>query len=133
MEGSGTMEFYSFKSLMELEPEEVLIFFIDELRNDSFKTTTIDSGEDKRRSANILNKMASYNCYFAEMRQMAKLTKRKAKSESAKKEIIDKALGLEEVFDTLCSFCDNQINVITKIMTLKRLELDEMDIMKYTT
>lgn len=127
------MKFYSFKSLIETEPEDILNFFITELRDDSFNITTIDSGEDKRRCADTLNKMASYNSYFAEMRQMAKLTKRRLKSESVEKEIVDKALGLEEVFDTLCSFCENQINVITKLMTLKRLELDEMDMMKYST
>ena len=81
--------FYSFNTILETEPIIVLNAFMAELREDSFKITSIDSDKEQKAIGEVLNKMASYSCYFAEMQEKSKMYKRKLKSSVKEKELID--------------------------------------------
>ena len=62
--------------------------------------------------------------FFAEMELKAKLLKRVAKSGKNKEET-DRLLGVEEVFKTCKEIAKLQIDNVSKIMTLRRLAIDE--------
>lgn len=128
MEG---VTFFSFESIISTEPMTVLRVFMDELRKDSFQLTSIETPEQKEQLAEQLNKMASYSCYFVEMQETSKIYKRKLKNQKVDKDLIDNALAYEEIFETLKYFCEKQMEVLSKLMTLKRLELDEFKLTGY--
>lgn len=73
-----------------------------------------------------INKTISYASYFKELETIARIKKRQAKREKLPPEEQDRRLGVEEVFETYKRIAEMQFDKITKMMTAKRLHIDEI-------
>ena len=84
----------------------------------------VETRENQRIAANTLTKATAFATYFTEMETRAKLMKRAAKTAKNKEEA-ERYLGVEEVFKSCKEIAKLQIENVAKIMTLRRLDLDE--------
>ena len=84
----------------------------------------VEARENQKIAANTLTKATAYATYFTDMETRAKLMKRAAKA-SKNKEEAERYLGVEEVFKSCKEIAKLQIENVSKIMTLRRLDLDE--------
>lgn len=84
----------------------------------------VETRENQKIAANTLTKATAYATYFTDMETKAKLMKRAAKAEKNKEEA-ERYLGLEEVFKSCKEIAKMQIENVSKLMTLRRLDLDE--------
>lgn len=72
-----------------------------------------------------INRSISYASYFKELETIARINKRKAKREKLAPEEQDRRLGVEEVFETYKRIAEMQFEKVTKMMTARRLQIDE--------
>jgi hypothetical protein len=83
----------------------------------------VETRENQKRAANTITKATALAAYFTEMETKARLMKRNAKGKN--KDEFDRLIGVEEVFKSCKEIAKMQIENVAKIMTLRRLDLDE--------
>ena len=79
---------------------------------------------NKKIASETISKATAFATYFTEMETRAKLLKKAAKASGNTAEY-NRYLNVEDVFKSLKEIAKMQIENVAKIMTLKRLELDE--------
>ena len=80
--------------------------------------------ENQMIASQTITKATAYAAYFTEMETKAKLMKRAAKA-SKNNDEFNRLIGVEEVFKSCKEIAKLQIENVAKIMTLRRLDLDE--------
>lgn len=110
------------KTLLNMEPTELVEVLMQDM--DFEIPENVDTEKNKRIAANTLTKAHAFESFFAAMELKAKLMKRVAKSGKNKEES-DRLLGVEEVFKTCKEISKLQVDNVSKIMTLRRLAIDE--------
>ena len=112
----------SAKQCLAMEPIALAEHLTEEM---SFEIPPdVETKENQRIAANTITKATSYATFFTDMETKAKLMKRAAKAAKNKEES-ERYLGIEEVFKSCKEIAKMQIENVAKIMTLKRLDLDE--------
>ena len=86
--------------------------------------TDVETRENNKMASETITKATAYAAYFTEMETKAKLLKRAAKANKEKDEF-DRLIGVEEVFKSCKEIAKLQIENVAKIMTLRRLALEE--------
>ena len=86
--------------------------------------TDVETRENNKMASDTITKATAYAAYFTEMETKAKLLKRTAKANKEKDEF-DRLIGVEEVFKSCKEIAKLQIENVAKIMTLRRLALEE--------
>ena len=84
----------------------------------------VETRENQKMVSDTITKATAYATYFTEMETKARLMKRTAKANKNKDEF-DRLIGVEEVFKSCKEIAKMQIENVAKIMTLRRLDLDE--------
>jgi hypothetical protein len=84
----------------------------------------VETRENQKMASDTITKATAYATYFTEMETKARLMKRTAKANKNKDEF-DSLIGVEEVFKSCKEIAKMQIENVAKIMTLRRLDLDE--------
>lgn len=84
----------------------------------------VNSSTNQRIAAATITKATAYASYFTEMETRAKLMKKAAKAAKDTEEY-NRLMSIEDVFKALKDVSKMQIENVAKLMTLKRLELDE--------
>lgn len=101
-------------SLAEILRQEVVISIPE----------NVETIENNKKAAEAITKATAFATFFTEMETVAKLMKRSAKSNKDKDEF-ERLIGVEEVFKSFKEISKMQIENVAKIMTLRRLDLDE--------
>ena len=114
-------------SLLSMEPEELTNYLMNEM-NIELPSSAV-SFEERRQLASALNEATAFFNYFSEMELRAKNRKRTLKRNKAEKEQVDNMLGVEETFRAFKEMSKAYIDNIARLMTLKRLDLDDAKIM----
>lgn len=73
-----------------------------------------------------INKTISYASYFKELETIARINKRKGKRDKLSPEEQDRLLGVEEVFETYKRIAEMQFDKVVKMMTARRLQIEEL-------
>ena len=81
-------------------------------------------GEGQRIATQTITKATAYASYFQEMETKARLMKKNAKKAKNTEEY-EKMMAIEDVFKSFKEVAKMQIENVAKLMTLKRLELDD--------
>lgn len=89
----------------------------------------LNTQEEVSMAVNAMNKLTAYISYFKEMETIARILKRQQKGN---KEEAVRLLGVEEVFETYKRACEQNYEYVTKLMTMKRLMIDEAKILGKT-
>lgn len=84
----------------------------------------VETRENQKIAADTITKATAYATYFTDMETRARLLKRSAKA-SKNKDEFERLIGIEEVFKSCKEIAKMQIENVAKIMTLRRLDLDE--------
>lgn len=84
----------------------------------------VNTPANKKMASDTISKATAFATYFTEMETKAKLLKKAAKASGNTSEY-NRYLSVEDVFKSLKEISKMQIENVAKIMTLKRLELDE--------
>ena len=84
----------------------------------------VETRENQKMASDTITKATAYATSFTEMETKARLMKRTAKANKNKDEF-DRLIGVEEVFKSCKEIAKMQIENVAKIMTLRRLDLDE--------
>lgn len=115
-------------TLLGLEPMEL----IAELNSAvTFQTIgDIDTEQNKILAVDIMNKASAYICFFREMEIRARCQKREARKND--KDEASRLLGLEEIFEAYRKISEQHYEQIAKMMTMKRLAIDEYKIIGQT-
>jgi hypothetical protein len=106
----------------KIEPLELL----DKLKSDMMFPIppNVNSRENRLIAAQTITKATAYESYCAEMETRAKLLKKAAKAAKQTEEY-NRMMSYEDIFKTLKEISKQHIENVAKLMTLKRLELDE--------
>lgn len=113
-----------------LTPQECLkmdpLELFETLRSDMdfIIPSDVSSPANRKIAAETITKATAYASYFTEMETRAKLQKKVAKAAKQTDEY-NRLLNIEDVFKSLKEVSKMQIENVAKMMTLKRLELDE--------
>lgn len=107
---------------LQMDPIELANLMMRELQFEI--PTDVETKENQKIAAQTLTKATAYATYFTDMETRAKLLKRAAKTGKNKDEA-ERLLGIEEVFKSCKEIAKLQIENVAKIMTLRRLDLDE--------
>lgn len=107
---------------LAMDPIDLANAMMEELRFEI--PENVETRENQKIAATTLTKATAFATYFTEMETRAKLMKRAAKAGKNKEEA-DRYLGVEEVFKSCKEIAKLQIENVAKIMTLRRLDLDE--------
>lgn len=110
------------KQCLAMDPIKLAEHLMEDMNFDI--PTDVETRENQRIAANTITKATAYATFFTDMETKAKLMKRAAKSAKNKEES-ERYLGIEEVFKSCKEIAKMQIENVAKIMTLKRLDLDE--------
>jgi hypothetical protein len=95
------------------------------MREMSFEIPTdVETRENNKLASETITKATAYAAYFTDMETKARLMKRTAKANKNKDEF-DRLIGVEEVFKSCKEIAKLQIENVAKIMTLRRLALEE--------
>jgi hypothetical protein len=121
---------YSSEALLAMDPLTLLELLSNEVDFD--ESNNLNNESSIKASTEMLNKTASYICYFKELETMAKLKKREGKRAKCSNEESDRLLGVEEVMETYKRISETQYDKIVKLMTAKRLSLDEAKVLSTT-
>ena len=107
---------------LSMEPIELL----EMLKKDMLFTIpdNVSTPANKKIASDTISKATAYATYFTEMETRAKLMKKAAKAAKNTEEY-NRYMSVEEVFKSLKEISKMQIENVAKLMTLKRLELDE--------
>lgn len=119
-----------YNTLLEMDPVSLNTLLHNEVDLDFPKT--IDTNEEKNKALGMMNKAAAYICYFKEMETLARTIKRRAKSNKESQKEIDRILSCEEIFETYKRNSERVYEYISKMMTMKRLMLDETKLLGNT-
>lgn len=114
-------------SLLAMEPETLAEFLRNEVELDT--PESIDTPEGRAAAARAMQKATAYICYFREMEALAKARKRKRKRDGCTPEEADNLLGCEEIFEAYKKIAEQHFDQVAKMMTLKRLMLDEVKLL----
>ena len=117
--------------LLHMDPFELSEY----LRNivDLSLPESIDTKESAKSAICIMNKAVAYACFFKEMESLAKTYKRKMKREGCTAEVADNLLGCEEVFEAYKRISERHYDYVAKMMTLKRLQIEETKMLGTST
>ena len=107
---------------LSMDPIELVEMLDKEMKFDI--PDNVETRENQKIAADTITKATAFATYFTDMETRAKLLKRAAKA-SKNKEESERLLGIEEVFKSFKEISKMQIENIAKIMTLRRLDLDE--------
>ena len=107
---------------LAMEPLELAELLSKEMQFDI--PTDVETRENNKMASDTITKATAYAAYFTEMETKAKLMKRAAKA-SKEKEEFDRLIGVEEVFKSCKEIAKLQIENVAKIMTLRRVALEE--------
>ncbi len=118
-------------TLIEMDPLSLQNLISNEIDLDLPKS--IDSNKEKKEALNMMNKAISYVCYFKELETLARIMKRKAKRDKKDQNEVERLLSCEEIFETYKRISENIYTQISKMMTMKRLMLDETKLLGETT
>ena len=86
---------------------------------------TLDSPVERRIASDTITRATALNIFYASMETQARIRKRAAKAAKLSQQEQERLHGLEEVFKVYKEGAKSYIDNIAKMMTLKRLELDE--------
>jgi hypothetical protein len=117
-------------SLLAMDPMELMKLLSNEIEYTLLDD--IDTDMTRKQAINEMNRLTSYIVYFKEMKVLARNAKRQSKRNHDAKDETDRLLGVEEVFETYEDSSRQLYEQITKMMTMKRLELDEIKLMGKT-
>lgn len=84
----------------------------------------VSSTSNQRIAADTITKATAYASFFTEMETKARIMKRQAKLKKEKDDF-ERLISIEEIFKSYKEIAKMQIENVAKIMTLKRLELEE--------
>jgi hypothetical protein len=84
----------------------------------------VETRENQKIAADTITKATAYATYFTDMETKARLLKRAAKANKNNDEY-NRLIGIEDVFKSCKEIAKMQIENVAKIMTLRRLDLDE--------
>ena len=115
MKRIGTIE-----SLLSMNPEDLA----EKLRKE-VDFGKIENLNSPQAVTEAINKSIAYASYFKELETLAKINKRKGKREKLPLEEQDRRLGVEEVFETYKRIAEMQYDKVVKMMTARRLQLEE--------
>lgn len=118
------------ETLINMDPESLNMLLHNEI--DISIPTNIDTSETKAKAVETLNKTIAYTCYLKELETLTRVLKRKAKRVSNNTKEVDRLLSCEEIFETYKRNCEKIYDYISKLMTMKRLTLDEMKMLGHT-
>ena len=105
-----------------MDPIELIELMSQEMQFDI--PNDVETKENNKIASDTITKATAYAAYFTDMEIKARLMKRAAKANKNKEEF-DRLLGVEEVFKSCKEIAKMQIENVAKLMTLRRLELDE--------
>lgn len=115
-------------NLMEMDPLTLIAELNSTVIFDNIYD--IETEQSKRAAVEAMNKATAYICFFREMEIIARCRKRDARKTS--KDEASRLLGLEEIFEAYKKISEQHYDQIAKIMTMKRLAIDEYKIMGQT-
>lgn len=115
---------------LAMEPIKLAELMGEEMKFDI--PENVETKENQKRAANTITKATALASYFTDMETKARLMKRAAKAGKNKDEF-DRLIGVEEVFKSCKEIAKMQIENVAKIMTLRRLDLDEQRNGNYVT
>lgn len=110
--------------LLKMEPIELLEFLRNEV--DLEMPKSINSKTEEIIAQEQMAKATAYVCYFKELETYTKNIKRKKKRKGCSPEEADNLLGCEEVFATYKSCAEKHYDTISRMFSVKRIMLDEM-------
>lgn len=109
------------RDCLSMDPLELTELMSQEMQFDI--PDNVETRENQKRASNTITKATALAAYFTEMETKARLMKRNAKGKN--KDEFDRLIGVEEVFKSCKEIAKMQIENVAKIMTLRRLDLDE--------
>lgn len=106
----------------KMDPLELL----DKLKSDMMFDIppNVNSRENRLIAAQTITKATAYESYCTEMETRAKLLKKAAKTAKQMEEY-SRMMNYEDIFKAMKEIAKQHIENVAKLMTLKRLELDE--------
>lgn len=107
---------------LAMNPSELADLMVEEMKFEI--PDNVETKENQKIASNTLTKATAFMTYFTEMELKARLLKRTAKA-SKNKDEFERLLCIEDVFKTCKEIAKLQIENVSKIMTLRRLDLDE--------
>ena len=110
------------KECLAMDPVELAELLTKELVFDIPEEVETKAGN--KRAGETITKATAYMSYCTEMETKAKLLKRAAKAEKNKEEA-DRYMGIEDVFKACKEISKAHIENVAKLMTLRRLDLEE--------
>ena len=113
-------------SLLDMDPLALNNFLSNEI--ELHFPGEYNTEENISEFMNNMNRATAYICYFKEMETVAKITKRERKREGCSSEDFDRLLGCEEVFAVYKKMAEQIYEQSVKMITMKRLSLEEMKV-----
>lgn len=110
--------------LIQMEPMELIDLISSQL--DFITLEHIDTDRNKYAAIQEMNKLTAYICYFREMETLARIRKREVKRKKCTREESDRILSVEEILGAYRSICEQRYEQLAKMMTMKRLMLEEI-------
>ena len=107
---------------LAMDPIELAELMGNEMKFDI--PNDVETKDNQMIAANTITKATAFASFFTEMETKAKLMKRAAKA-SKNKEEFDRFIGLEEVFRSCKEISKMYIENVAKLMTLRRLDLED--------
>lgn len=107
---------------LAMDPLELINYLSNEVDFDT--PENVSSADNQKIAADTITKATAYASFFTEMETKARIMKRKAKL-SKNKDDFERLISIEEIFKSYKEIAKMQIENVAKIMTLKRLELEE--------
>lgn len=126
------MNEYTTQQLLAMQPEELLPFcktHADKLA----LPDEIDTPEGKRILQTQLNYTTAMIAYYKELEEIAKIEKRRIKREGCTREEADRSLAVEEIFAMYKSVFERYYENLAKMVTIKRMSIEEAKIMASQT
>ncbi len=126
------MNEYTTQQLLAMQPEELLPFcktHADKLA----LPDEIDTPEGKRILQTQLNYTTAMIAYYKELEEIAKIEKRRIKREGCTREEADRSLAVEEIFAMYKSIFERYYENLAKMVTIKRMSIEEAKIMASQT
>lgn len=126
------MNEYTTQQLLAMQPEELLLFcktHADKLA----LPDEIDTPEGKRILQTQLNYTTAMIAYYKELEEIAKIEKRRIKREGCTREEADRSLAVEEIFAMYKSVFERYYENLAKMVTIKRMSIEEAKIMASQT
>ena len=110
------------KQCLGMDPLELAEMMSEEMK--FVIPDNVETRENQKIAADTITKATAYATYFTDMETKARLLKRAAKANKNNDEY-NRLIGIEDVFKSCKEIAKMQIENVAKIMTLRRLDLDE--------